>query len=302
MKRRRRDRGPRFILRLMDAATSGRNAVLAPLLLAASVGAGLYTGSADVFRAALVAGAAIWGVLVYHSATQRRPGDPEDVLAERERILLEIETGLDEAAKRLLARANQTVRRGRPFRPDIESGYNAGEWQQRREQLRRIYDLADNVERVYGAGSANPHDATALIAQPELPRQLEQAVRLARRRVAVLSALYGAARDEIEERLRREEAEAAEPGVSEQLRSVRAARAAMTRRELETYIRLQEERETLDALLDSLESFLRRLSFRTISTAEVQDQIAEIDRSLEAHDRAMEDLRQELRRASSAEP
>lgn len=302
MKRQRKDRGPRFILRLMDAATSGRNAVLAPVLLAASVGAGLAAGSGDVFRASLVAGAAIWGFLVYNAASGRRPGDPEDVVGERERILLEVEAGLDEAAQRLVARANQTVRRGRPFRPNIESGYDPGEWQRRKEQLRRIYELGDNVERVYGSGSTDPNDATAIIALPELPRQIEQAVRLSRRRVDVLNALYGSARDEIEERLAREEAEAAQGGVGEQLRNVRAARAAMTRRELETYIRLQEERETLDALLDSVESFLRRLSFRTISTDEVQDQIAEIDRSLEAHDQAMEDLRQELRRASGAEP
>jgi hypothetical protein len=302
VKRQRKDRGPRFILRLMDAATSGRNAVLAPLLLAGAVGAGLAAGSGDVFRASLVAGAAIWGFLVYSSATSRRPGDPEDVVGERERILLEVEQGLDAAAQRLIQRADHTVRRGRPFRPNVESGYEPGEWQRRKEQLRRIYEMADNVERVYGSGSADPHDATALIALPELPRQIEQAVRLSRRRVDVLSALYGSARDEIEGRLAREEEEAEERGASEQLREVRAARAAMTRRELETYIRLQEERETLDALLDSLESFLRRLSFRTIGTAEVQDQIAEIDRSLEAHDQAMEDLRQELRRASGAEP
>jgi chromosome segregation ATPase len=137
-----------------------------------------------------------------------------------------------------------------------------------------------------------------MLALPEVPRQLEKAVKLERRRVSVLQSLYSTDTDEIMERLNREEREAKEPGISDQLRRVREGRAAITRRELETYMALKEEKETIDALLDSIESFLRRLSFRTISTEEVQAQIAEIDESLAAHDKAMAELREELRQAS----
>jgi hypothetical protein len=293
-------RGARFLIRLMDAITSTRSAVLAPLALGTAVAAGLVSGSAEVFQVTLALGAAAWAATVLRMAGRRRPGEAEDVLGERERILAEIDARLDEAARRLIARADATVRRGRPFRATVESGYEPAEWERRRAQLRRIYELADAVEREYTGPGRDPTDATALIALPELPRQVEKAVRLARRRVSVLQALYSTTREEIAERLRREEAEARAPGISDQLRAVREGRAAITRRELETYTRLLEERETLDALLDSIESFLRRLSFRSISTDEVQEQITEIDQSLEAHDQAMEALRREMRRGTGA--
>lgn len=297
---RRRGTGARYLIRLMDAVTSTRSAVLAPLLLAGAVAAGLLTGDAGTFRTALGAGAAAWGLAVLAGAGQRRPGEPEDVLADRARILAEVDAGLEEAARRLMARAEGSARRGRAFRPAAESGYDPGEWEQRRGQLTRIYALADAVEREYGARNADPTDATAVIALPEVPRQVEKAVKLARRRAAVLQSLYSTNADEIGARLAREEAEAGAPGISDRLRAVRVGRAAITRRELETYNRLLEERETVDALLDSLESFLRRLSFRTISTDEVQDQIIEIDQSLEAHDRAMDELRADLRRSGGS--
>ena len=298
--RRRQGTGARYLLRLMDAATNTRNAILAPVLLGAAVAAGLVTGNVETFQGALALGAAAWALSVLSAASAPRPGEPEDVIADRERILAEVDGGLGEAARRLMARAERTARRGRLFRLEHEAGYDQGEWEARRLQLARIYELADAVEREYAAGSADPTDATALIALPEIPRQLEKAVKLARRRVAVLQALYSTSFDEIAARLAREEAEAREEGISEQLRAVREGRAAITRRELETYTRLLEERETVDALLDSLESFLRRLSFRTIGTDEVQQQIVEIDQSLEAHDRAIEELRQDLRRSSGA--
>ncbi|MGI8551392.1 MAG: hypothetical protein ACR2PL_11495, partial [Dehalococcoidia bacterium] len=212
----------------------------------------------------------------------------------------EVDAGLAEAARRLMERGNAAGQYGRPFDPAAESGYDSAEWESRRQQLGRIYDLADAVEREYGGSNADPTDATAVIALPEVPRQLEKAVKLARRRASVLQALYSTNRDEIAQRLARCEREAQERGIGAQLRDVREGRVTITRRELETYTRLMEERQTLDALLDSLESFLRRLSFRTIGTDEVQDQIAEIDQSLDRHDQAMEELRQELRGGGAA--
>lgn len=289
----------RFMLRLMQAATNTTNAVLAPLLLIGAVAAGVITGSGDAFQAALALGAAGWLLSVLNSARARRPGEPEDVFAAREQILLEINTGLDEAARRLIQQADAVARRGRRFRPSAESGYDATDWETRRGQLARIYDLAGAVDREYRQ-HGDPSDGAALIALPELPRQVESAVNLSRRRVAVLQSLYSANHDEIAERLARAESEAAETAIGDRLRDVRQGRTTIVRRELETYRRLLEERETIDALLDSIESFLRRLSFRGISVDEVQGQIAEIDGSLEAHDQAMEEFRQELRRASGA--
>ena len=300
MTNRRRGTGARFLIRLMDAATSTRSVILAPLLLGAAVVAGLVTGDPETFQGAVALGGAVWALTVLGAASTRRPGEPEDVFADRQRILAEIDAGLDEAARRLMARAERTARRGRAFRPTAEAGYDPGEWESRRGQLARIYELADAIEREYAGPTADPTDATAVFALPELPRQVEKAVKLTRRRVAVLQALYSTSYDEIAQRLAEQEAEARQDGISDQLRSVREGRAAITRRELETYTRLLEERETVDALLDSLESFLRRLSFRTIGTDEVQQQIAEIDESLEAHNRAMEELRQDLRRSSGA--
>lgn len=296
--RKRQGQGARFLLRLMDAATSTRSVILAPLLLAGSVAAGLITGNAETFRTALAAAATVWGLSVAGGAARPRPGEPEDVFIDRRRILSEVGFGLEEAARRLIERAERRGARGRMFRPAEEAGYEPGEWDRRAQQLVRIYDLADAVEREYGGVRADPTDAAAMLALPELPRQIEKAVQLARRRVTVLQTLYSTNTAEIADRLAREEEEAAEGGISPALREVRVRRAELTRRELETYRRLLEERETLDALLDSIESFLRRLSFRGISTTEIQDQIAEIDNSLTAHDQAMDELREEIRRAS----
>lgn len=298
--RKRQGHGARFLLRLMDAATSTRSIILAPLLLAGSVVAGLATGSGETFRTALAAATTIWGLAVAGGALKPRPGEAEDVYIDRGRILSEVEFGLEEAGRRLLERAERQGARGRVFRPNQELGYEPGEWERRARQLGRIYELADAVEREYGGQAANPADAAAMLALPELPRQLEKAVQLARRRVTVLQTLYSTNTAEIADRLAREEEEAADSGISAALREVRERRAALTRRELETYRMLLEERETIDALLDSIESFLRRLSFRGISTTEIQDQLTEIDHSLTAHDQAMEELRQEMRRASGA--
>lgn len=298
--RKRQGQGARFLLRLMDAATSTRSVILAPLLLAGSVAAGLITGSAETFRTALAAAATIWGLSVAGGAARPRPGEQEDVFMDRGRILAEVSFGVEEAARRLLDRAQQRGRRGRPVYPVEESGYDPGEWNRRAAQLARIYELADAVEREYGGRRADPSDAAAMLALPELPRQIEKAVQLSRRRVTVLQTLYSTNTAEIAGRLEQEEREATEAGISATLRDVRVRRAALTRRELETYRRLLEERETIDALLDSIESFLRRLSFRGISTTEIQDQIAEIDYSLTAHDQAMEELREEIRRATGA--
>lgn len=298
--RKRQGQGARLLLRLMDAATSTRSVILAPLLLAGSVAAGLITGSAETFRASLAAAATVWGLSVAGGAARPRAGEQEDVYIDRERILGDIAFGLEEAGRRLLARAEERGVRGRIFRPQQELGYEPGEWERRAQQLSRIYELSDAVEREYGGQRADPTDAAAMLALPELPRQLEKAVQLSRRRVTVLQTLYSTNTAEISERLEREEAEAAESGISPALREVRERRAALTRRELETYRHLMEERETIDALLDSIESFLRRLSFRGISTTEIQDQITEIDQSLTAHDQAMTELREEMRRASGA--
>jgi len=289
------------MLRVMEAMTSTRNAILAPVVLGASVVAGLATSDPQVFQGALALGGLAWAISVLSTASSPRPGEPEDVFAARGRILNDVRAGLDGAAQRLIDRADQVARRGRSFRPSLESGYDPAEWEARAGQLARIYELADRVERVYGGPNAEPGDATAMLALPEVPRQVEQAVRLSRRRVDVLQSLYSTNTDEIASRLQREEAEAQEADTSDQLRRVRDGRAEITRRELETYRHLQEERETIDALLDSIESFLRRLSFRTISTEEVQDQIAEIDTSLQSHDSAMVELKEELRRASGGE-
>jgi hypothetical protein len=286
------------MLRVMDAITSTRNAVLAPVALGVAVMAGLVTGNPEVFQAALAVGGLAWLLSVLGMASQPRPGEPEDVSTGRGRILREVDEGLQEAAARLMGRAEDVARHGRTFRRSHELGYDRDEWEQRCQQLARIYDLADTVQREYGARAADTDDGARMLALPEVPRQLEKAVKLERRRVSVLQSLYSTNTEEIMERLDREEREAKESGISDQLRRVREGRAAITRRELETYMALKEERETIDALLDSIESFLRRLSFRTISTEEVQAQIAEIDESLSAHDKAMAELREELRQAS----
>src|SRR5439155_17150347 len=101
--------------------------VVAPLVLAGAVGAGLLTGSTEAFRTVLGAGAAIWGLSVLGEASRRRPGEPEDVFGGRRHILAEIEAGLEEAARRLLESGDRGVRRGRAFRPRVESGYEPGE-------------------------------------------------------------------------------------------------------------------------------------------------------------------------------
>lgn len=50
-------RGARYLVRLIDAATSTRNAILAPVALGAAVLAGVLTGDAQVFQGALAVGA-----------------------------------------------------------------------------------------------------------------------------------------------------------------------------------------------------------------------------------------------------
>ncbi|MGI8550034.1 MAG: hypothetical protein ACR2PL_04420 [Dehalococcoidia bacterium] len=123
----RRGRGARRIVRLMDAAVSTRNAMLAPLLLGAAVAAGLLTGSGEAFRGFLALGGAAWLLSVVNLSRSRRPGDPEDVIAERRRILKEVDAGLAEGARRLMGRGNAAGQYGPPFDPSAESGYDSAE-------------------------------------------------------------------------------------------------------------------------------------------------------------------------------
>src|SRR5262249_57106156 len=127
------------MLRVIDAITSTRNAVLAPVALGVAVMAGLVTGNPEVFQAALAVGGLAWLLSVLGMASKPRPGEPEDVSGGRGRILREVDEGLQQAEARLMGRAEDVARHGRTFRRSHELGDDREEGGQRCQQLARLY-------------------------------------------------------------------------------------------------------------------------------------------------------------------